>query len=637
MGSWLLIMTGLRLGVLCLLFGGVISRTMNHKEKEELNQQYWRTVLDIFRTDQSQDEQEAREFLSYYNDEKLRFLNEETIAFWKYSTNITDPNDLLSQQAAGKLAVFESEANILASRFDVRHFTDDIRRQFKNVGSKSLSNEEMAEMGELKSKMGAIYAKTKVCTDTKSCLNLEPGLTKIMADSTNYTERLIVWENWRKEVGRNSKPLYERFIELKNAQSVLNGFDDLGDEWRKRFDTDSFEEDMEEIYKQMEPFYKELHAYVRRKLYDTYGEKYIDLEGPLPAHLLSDMWGRFWNNLYPLLEPYSGKPAVDPTEEMKKQNYTVRKMFETANEFYASMGLEKVPDTFWNLSMLEKPEGRDVICHATAWDFYDRKDFRIRMCTNDFDFQDLNTIHHELGHIQYYQQYKDQPVVYMDGANDGFHEAIGEMMAMVSATPNHLHKIGLIKDLKQDKEVDINFLMTQALITISTLPFHLTNDLWRWKAFSGRIEVEDWNKEFWKMKENIVGVKAPVPRTKADLDPPSLYHINQDWDMMRYFTRTILQFQFAESLCKIAGHEGPLHTCDFSGSKKAGSALKDMLQLGSSKPWQDALESLTGERKMSARPILKYFQPLQEWLVEKNKENGDFVGWKKEEGRDSYF
>jgi len=428
-------------------------------------------------------------------------------------------------------------------------------------------------------------------------------------------------------VGRKSKPLYERFIELKNAQSVLNGFEDLGDEWRKRFDTETFEGDVEEMYMQMEPFYKELHAYVRRKLYETYGEEYIDLKGPLPAHLLSDMWGRFWNNLYPLLEPYSGKASINPIEELKKQNYTVRKMFETADEFYASMGLEKVPDSFWKLSMLEKPKGRDVICHATAWDFYDRKDYRIRMCTKDFSFEDLNTIHHELGHIQYFQQYKHLPAVYMDGANDGFHEAIGELMAMVGSTPKHLHKIGLIKELKEDPEVDINFLMSQALITISTLPFHLTNDLWRWRAFSGRIKVENWNDEFWKMKEDIVGVRAPIPRTQDDLDPPSLYHINQDWDMMRYFTRTILQFQFAESLCKLAGEEGPLHKCDFSGSLDAGAALKAMLQLGSSRPWQDALEQLTGERKMSARPILNYFEPLYQWLLQTNKDNGDEVGW----------
>jgi len=356
----------------------------------------------------------------------------------------------------------------------------------------------------------------------------------------------------------------------------------------------------------------------------------VDLQGTLPAHLLSDMWGRFWNNLYQFVEPFSGKPAIDPTEEMKKQNYTVRKMFQTGDDFYAAMGLYRVPDSFWKLSMLEKPEDREVICHATAWDFYDGNDFRIRMCTEEFKFQDLNTIHHELGHIQYQQQYKTLPQVYRDGANDGFHEAIGELMAMSGATPSHLFSIGLMDDLVQDEELDLNFLMSQALITISTLPYHLVNDVWRWRAFRGDYQEASWNAEYWALKEQILGVSAPTERSQEDLDPPTIFHINQDYDMIRYFTRTILQFQFAEKLCDISGHTGPLHRCDFSGSKEAGSALAKMLRLGSSKPWQDALEELTGEREMSARPILKFFEPLHQWLKKTNLENGDIVGWGKD-------
>ena len=233
------------------------------------------------------------------------------------------------------------------------------------------------------------------------------------------------------------------------------------------------------------------------------------------------------------------------------------------------------------------------------------------MCTRDYSFEDLNTIHHELGHIQYQQQYSDLPMVFRDGANDGFHEAIGELMAMAGATPKHLYTLGLIDELIEDEELDINFLMSQALITISTLPFHLVNDLWRWKAFRGDFPVNQWNAEFWKLKRSIVGVEAPVERSEADLDPPSLFHICQDYDMIRYFVRTILQFQFAEALCDISGHDGPLLHCDFSGSLEAGEALAQMLRLGKSVSWQDALESLTGTREMSVRPILRFFKPLQ--------------------------
>ena len=338
--------------------------------------------------------------------------------------------------------------------------------------------------------MGDIYGSTKISLsdDSDECLYLEPGLTEIMAESTNYTERLLAWEGWRRVVGQQIKPLYVRYVELKNKLAVLNGFSDLGDEWRARYETEDFESDVLDLYSQLEPLYKELHAYIRRKLYEVYGPDYIDLTGPLPAHLLSDMWGRFWNNLYRFAEPFSGKPAIDPSQAMKEQNYTVLKMFKTGDDFYAAMGLYRVPDSFWELSMLEKPDdGREVICHATAWDFYDAKDYRIRMCTRDYNFEDLNTIHHELGHIQYDQHYKTQPQVYRDGANDGFHEAIGELMAMAGATPSHLYSIGLLDELIEDEELDLNFLMSQALITISTLPFHLVNALWRWRVFRGEV------------------------------------------------------------------------------------------------------------------------------------------------------
>jgi len=431
-------------------------------------------------------------------------------------------------------------------------------------------------------------------------------------------------------VGRKIKPLYLRYVELKNKLARLNGMTDLGEQWRARYETPDLEGDVMALYSQLEPLYKELHAYIRRKLYKVYGGRDIDLRGPLPAHLLSDMWGRFWDKLYRFAEPYSGKPPVDPTEAMKEQNYTKLKMFQTGDDFYAAMGLYRVPESFWSLSMLEKPEDREVICHATAWDFYDAKDFRIKMCTRDYNFEDLNTIHHELGHIQYQQQYKTLPQVYRDGANDGFHEAIGELMAMAGATPSHLYSIGLMKDLVQDEELDMNFLMSQALITISTLPFHLVNDLWRWRAFRGEYNASSWNAEYWNLKERIVGVKAPVERSEDDLDAPTIYHICQDYDMIRYFTRTILQFQFAATLCDISGHMGPLHRCDFSGSKEAGAALSRMLKLGASKPWQDALEALTGERKMSAEPILRFFEPLHKWLKKTNIANGDKVGWETE-------
>jgi len=602
---------------------------------EDLTREIWSLALgrnaDIIDQDASgsnDKEEEAKKFLAEYNREYGKLLNLQTIADWNYNTNITKENALAAKVALLKVSEYNGLASQTANTFNTTNFSYDTIRQLGNVGSYELDKEELEEITDVIAKMGEIYGSS--CVTMKEggeCLQLEPGLTEIMESSTDYSELLTAWKGWRTVVGRQMRPLYIRYVELKNKMSKLNGFTDLGDEWRARYETPDLESDVMSLYTQLEPLYREVHAYIRRKLYERYGSEHISLSGPLPAHLLTDMWGRFWSGLYKLVEPFSGKPAIDPSPKMKEQNYTVRKMYQTADDFYASLGLLRVPDSFWTLSMLKKPENREVICHATAWDFYDAKDFRIKMCTRDFNFDDLNTIHHELGHIQYYQQYKSQPQVYRDGANDGFHEAIGELMAMAGATPSHLYSIGLLDDLVLDDELDLNFLMRQALITVTTLPYHLVNDLWRWRAFRGEYNTSSWNDEYWALKEKIVGVKAPTERTKEDLDPPTIFHICQDYDMIRYFTRTILQFQFWDKLCEISGHEGPLHRCDFSGSHEAGEALSRMLRLGSSKPWQDALEQLTGERKMNAEPILRFFEPLYQWLKQTNEQNGDSPGW----------
>jgi len=582
-------------------------------------------------------EEDAKVFLGEYNLEYGRLLNLMTVAAWNYETNITDFNEQIQEEASLNLTLYSAEAFNRSSQFNTDGFSDDTKRQLSKVGSKSLSEDLTRELSQTIASMGKIYGSTKVCVgpnDTE-CFNLEPGLTDIMAEENmaeDYDIRLKVWQGWRDQVGQANKPLYERYVVLKNQLAVLNGHDDLGDDWRDKYETDTFGQDVQALYRDLEPLYVHLHAYIRRKLFDVYGEENVDLTGPLPAHLLGDMWGRFWNNLYPIAVPYPDKPPLVPTEAMVEQNYTALKMFQTGDNFYKGLGMMAVPETFWNLSMLEKPEdGREVICHATAWDFYDAKDFRIRMCTRANNFEDLQTIHHELGHIQYQQNYKHLPQVYRDGANDGFHEAIGELMSLVSSTPSYLSKLGLLdSDNQPDEQQDLNFLMSQALTTVSTLPFHLTYDLWRWNIFSGSVPVEEWNQEFWRLKKELVGVAPAVDRDDdRNLDGTALFHINQDYDMIRYFVRTILQFQFLESLCEESGHTGPLHRCDFSGSEAAGSKLADMLALGSSLPWPQALQKLTGTEKMSTQPILEFFKPLQAWLEAENARNGETIGWLK--------
>jgi len=575
-------------------------------------------------------EDEAIEFLNRYNSEYAVLLNKYVLADWDYNTNLTDANAEASIAAGLAVGVYGEQANEEASQFDPTNFSDDTKRQLSKVGGKGLSEEEMQNLSSIISEMGSIYGQAKVCRgegQQEECLALEPELTVLLAESTNATERLWAWEGWHNLVGRTLKTLYQQYVELKNKLAQVNGYTDYGDELRQKYETTTFESDVQELYEEMKPLYLELHAYIRRKLYETYGPDVVDIKGTLPQHLLGDMWGRFWTNLYQFSVPFPDRPAIDPTPQLIAQNYTITRMFQTGEEFYTSMGLKALPSTFYDLSMLDKPtDGREVICHATAWDFYDAKDFRIKMCTK-INFEDFLTIHHELGHVQYFMQYSDQPTVYRDGANDGFHEAVGELMSMCVSTPKHLHTIGLIEELSEDKETEINYLLSMALSTIQSLPFHYLQDLWRWRAFRGEFPVEEWNNEFWKLSEEIVGVSSPVARGPEDLDPPTIFHVAQDYDMIRYFSRTILQFQFADSLCKASGHEGPLNQCDFYGSTAAGDKLAAMLQMGNSKPWPDALEALTGERTMNAKAIRSYFQPLEDWLKVTNWLNNDTPGW----------
>jgi len=575
-------------------------------------------------------EQYAKGFLANFDAKLGRLLNPEALVCWTAVTNGTDENYLKLQLAQLRTKKFRSKALDIVGRFDTSHFSEDTKRKLSKVGEKALPEREAMELSQVKTNMSTIFSTSKVCLPDGSCEGHDPGLENFMAKSMDYDLKLKIWKNWRDKVGRANRPYYIRYVELKNKLARTNGHTDMGEMWKDKYEIDTFEEDMHAVYRTMKPLYMELHAYIRRKLFNIYGPQHINLKGTLPAHLLGSMSGRFWDKLFEIAAPFPGKPAVVPSADtMKKHNYDALKMFQTGDNFYANLGMFRVPRSFWNLSMIKKPEdGRVVNCHPHAIDFRDAKDFRVKMCTTDYSFKDLQIIHHELGHIQYQQQYKKQPQVYRNGANDGFHEAIGELMALASSTPSYLSKLGLIENYVPDDEQDLNFLLSQALVTVSTLPFHLVHDQWRWNIFNGNVPVEDWNSEFWRLNKMILGVAPAVDRDdRLDLDAAAQYHVSADYDMIRYFTRTILQFQFMEALCKTSGHTGPLHRCDFSGSKAVGDQFGQMLKLGSSKPWPDVLEKLTGERKMSSRPILKFFKPLHQWLKKENAKNGDLIGW----------
>ncbi|NXG45560.1 ACE2 enzyme, partial [Psilopogon haemacephalus] len=451
-----------------------------------------------------------------------------------------------------------------------------------------------------------------------------PGLDDIMANNWDYQERLWAWEGWRAEVGRMMRPLYEEYVELENEVAKLNGYSDYGDYWRANYEADYPEEykysrdqlmeDVERTFEQIKPLYQQLHAYVRHQLQQVYGPELISSTGCIPAHLLGDMWGRFWTNLYPLMVPYPSKPNIDVSSAMVEKNWDATRMFQAAEAFFTSIGLYNMTEGFWANSMLTEPtDNRKVVCHPTAWDM-GKGDFRIKMCT-EVNMEDLLTAHHEMGHVEYYMAYAAQPYLLRGGANEGFHEAVGEIMSLSAATPSHLKSLGLLEpSFQEDEETEINFLLKQALTIVGTMPFTYMLEKWRWKVFSGEITKQEWTRRWWEMNLWLLAASQLSSKPSASLTAS------------RYYTRTIYQFQFQEALCKAANHTGPLHTCDITNSTAAGNSLRQMLQLGRSKPWTEALQNITGEKSLNAAPLLNYFEPLYKWL--QNANSARSVGWR---------
>uniref|UniRef100_A0A7N6B0Z6 Angiotensin-converting enzyme n=1 Tax=Anabas testudineus TaxID=64144 RepID=A0A7N6B0Z6_ANATE len=591
---------------------------------------------------QSDVENSAREFLQRFDEEATQRMYQYSLASWAYNTDITKENsDKLSQQ--GQIwSSFYAQMSEESLKFAIDQISDpEIKLQLislQDKGSGALSSDKAAYLSKIMSEMSTIYSTATVCLmdDPLNCQTLEPGLELVMANSTDYAERLHVWEGWRREVGKRMRPLYEDYVDLKNEAAKLNGFEDYGAYWRNNYETieedaqfkytrDQLMQDVRSLYKEILPLYKELHAYVRAQLIKVY-PGHIDPEGPLPAHLLGDMWGRFWTNLYPLSVPYPEKTDIDVSVAMVEKGWTERRLFEEAEKFFMSVGLYEMFDNFWNNSMFVKPEdGRKVVCHPTAWDLGNREDFRIKMCSK-VNMDDFLTAHHEMGHNQYQMAYRNQSYLLRDGANEGFHEAVGEIMSLSAATPGHLKNLDLLPaDFIYDEETEINFLLKQALTIVATLPFTYMLEEWRWQVFAGNIPKDKWMERWWEMKRELVGVVEPVPRDETYCDPPALFHVSGDYSFIRYFTRTIYQFQFQKALCDAAGHTDVLSTCDITGSTATLSIC--LTSSNQSQSWTRALHTISGDVRMDAGPLLAYFQKLHVWLQAENQKHGRTVGW----------
>jgi peptidyl-dipeptidase A len=573
----------------------------------------------------------AKAFVKRVNEELKVLQARASTADWIKNTYITDDTERNAAAANDELLAYMNKTVKEAARYAKVAADPDTRRMLHLLRvSSSLAAPADAkarlELATLSARLEGHYGKAKACgADGKAtqCLDIE-ALDLLFQNSRKEAELRDAWLGWHR-TARETRPWFERFVALANQGARDIGFADSGDMWRSAYDMSpaAFEAETDRLWQQVRPLYEQLHCYVRSALAKTYGQDKVPAHGPLPAHLLGNMWAQEWSHVYPLVAPYPAEAPLDVTSALVKQKWDPIKMVKTGERFFTSLGLDPLPPSFWERSMFTKPRDREVVCHASAWDVTFEDDLRIKMCIKPTE-EDLTTIHHELGHDYYFHAYHQLPVLYQSGAHDGFHEAIGDALTL-SMTPAYLKQLGLLESLPKDEKGLINVQMKDALERVAFLPFGLLIDKWRWGVFSGKIKPADYNKTWWDLRRTYQGVAPPEARTEEDFDPGAKYHVPANVPYTRYFLARILQFQFHRALCRAAGHQGPLHDCSVYGNKEAGKRFEAMLALGASKPWPDALEALTGQRDMDASAILEYFAPLKAWLEVQNK--GAACGW----------
>ncbi|MDJ0643530.1 MAG: M2 family metallopeptidase [Erythrobacter sp.] len=560
------------------------------------------------------------------------FSKEAGHVYWLNSTNLNhDSNTLAAKYGAEGTLKSVAYANEAAKYARVDGLDPETARKLdmlrNGIVMPAPSREGAAvELSGIATKLGAAYGQGRGTLNGEEIngSDIEAEMGNIERTPEELAE---MWTSWHNNVGAPMRGDYATMVGIANDGAKELGFNDLGAMWRSNYDMDpdAFAAETERMWQEVKPLYVALHTYVRRKLNEKHGDAVQPATGPIRADLLGNMWAQEWGNIYPLVAPEgAGDIGYDLTELIAEKELDAIGMTKIGEEFFSSLGFDPLPDTFWERSQFVKPRDREVVCHASAWNIDNIDDLRIKMCIKP-NADDFITIHHELGHNYYQRAYNKEDYLHLTGANDGFHEAIGDMIAL-SITPEYLVQIDMLKpEQVPSADKDIGLLLRQAMDKVAFLPFGLLVDRYRWSLFDGSTDMADANKAWTDLRTEYQGIVPPVERTEANFDAGAKYHIPGNVPYTRYFLARILQFQFFKAACDTAGWEGPLHRCSIYGNEQVGENLNAMLAMGASKPWPDALEAFTGERQMSGKAMVEYFAPLMEWLEEQNA--GQESGW----------
>ncbi len=578
--------------------------------------------------------QKLEDFLTEVEEENKKDGPIISSASWISSNFITFDSQKVIADYGTRYTLNSLEKARQASSFDNIKTSPENNRMLKILKSSfvmppPLDESLASELSEITTSLEAMYGSGEYCYEDGHCFDLE-AFEAIIDKSRNPKQLLSAWRGWH-EIGKPMKPMYLRMVEIGNKGSEDLGYEGLSDLWFSKYDmpADEFLNETDRVWDEVKPLYDALHCHVRAKLNDHYGDEVIPISGPLPVHMLGNMWGQSWSNIYDLVyTEEANSNSIDVTKIIEDKNLSEIEMVEYAEDFFLSIGFEPLPETFWERSLFVKPSDRSVVCHASAWNLDSvENDLRIKMCIEKNE-EDFITIHHELGHIFYYQAYNHLPTLFQGGANDGFHEAFGDLLTL-SITPDYLNQIGFItkEEAKLAKEDPIGLLMKQALEGVVVVPWALMLDKWRSAVFNGEIEANNLNSSWWQLREQYQGISTYENRNEEYFDPGAKYHIPGNTPYTRYYLARIMQYQFHEALCNSIGFEGYLHDCSIYGSMEAGEKIISTMAMGESLPWQEAFENLTGSRKLSGKSILNYYAPLKDWLDEQNKDR--LCGWDK--------
>jgi peptidyl-dipeptidase A len=571
---------------------------------------------------------EARAFMARAESELSDISDEASLVFWAQATNITDETNAAAAEVGARATKLSVSLANESKKFNIDDLPQDLARKMTKLRAgitiPAPSTEGAAEeLSTITTDLEAKYG-TGTFNYKGKDMTLDE-LSTIIETSRDPEELKAVWEGWR-TVSPAMKDEYARMVEIANEGAVELGYPSLDQMWLSNYDMapEEMEVEVDRLWSQVEPLYKELHCYARTRLNAEYGDTVQPKTGPIRADLLGNMWAQDWSGIYDVVKTDTPGPSYNVTQRLVEKGYDPIKMVKTGEAFFTSLGFAPLPETFWERSMITRPEGKEVVCHASAWDLDNKEDVRIKMCT-EVNEEDFDTVHHELGHNFYQRAYKDQGFLYKDGANDGFHEAIGDFIGL-SITPEYLKQIGLIDESEMPPaDADTALLLNIALKKIAFLPFALTVDGWRWDVLSGKTAPDDYNDAWWAKRLEMQGIVPPGPRPDDAFDPGAKYHIPGNTPYLRYFLSYILQFQFHKAACEQAGWEGPLHRCSIYNDKEVGERFNAMLEMGASKPWPDALEAFTGTREIDGSAIVEYFDPLMVYLKEQNE--GQSCGW----------